>query len=95
MKSINKEKGVWIVYDLEANREIQNLLIKKKFAFRFYPNLDKEFLELVEDIDLELMLTDIKNKEGKKIPESDELMRLFGIFWEHIKKKIESKLKEK
>ena len=56
---------------------------------------EKEFLELVEDIDLELFLTDIKDKEGKKIPQSDELMKLFGIFWEHIKKKIRLKLEEK
>jgi len=35
----DKEKGVWIVYDLKANREIQRLLIEKKFAFRFDPNL--------------------------------------------------------
>jgi len=38
--AIWKEIGVWIVYDLEANREIQKLLQKKKFAFRFDPNLE-------------------------------------------------------
>ena len=39
-EEILKEVGVWIVYDLEANREIQKLLQKKKFAFRFDPNLE-------------------------------------------------------
>ena len=33
------EKGVWIVYDLEANRKIQELLTKNKFVFRFDPSL--------------------------------------------------------
>ena len=36
----NKEVGVWIVYDLEANRKIQELLLKEKFRFRFDPNLE-------------------------------------------------------
>ena len=35
-----KEEGVWIVYDLEANRRIQNLLQKEGFSFRFDPSLD-------------------------------------------------------
>lgn len=33
-----EEQGVWIVYDLEANREIQRLLAKKGFKFRFDSN---------------------------------------------------------
>jgi len=39
-EEILKEVGVWIVCDLEANREIQKLLQKKKFAFRFDPSLE-------------------------------------------------------
>ena len=34
-----KEKGIWIVYNLEANRKIQELLMKEKFAFRFDPSI--------------------------------------------------------
>lgn len=37
---VDKEQGVWIVYDLEANRKIQELLIKNSFRFRFDPSLD-------------------------------------------------------
>jgi len=49
-----EEKGVWIVYDLEANRKIQKLLLKEGYAFRFDPSLkitshkkDEEFDEFV------------------------------------------------
>ncbi len=35
-----KEVGVWIVYDLEANRKIQELLTKEGFSFRFDPSLE-------------------------------------------------------
>lgn len=33
------EKGIWIIYDLKANREIQKLLTKEELAFKFVPNL--------------------------------------------------------
>ena len=39
-KKIEQVEGVWIVYDLEANREIQKLLIEKKFAFLFLPSTE-------------------------------------------------------
>lgn len=35
-----KAQGVWIVYDLEANREIQKLLTQKKYSFMFVPNVE-------------------------------------------------------
>lgn len=34
------EQGIWIVYDLETNRLIQQLLTSNKFAFTFHPNLN-------------------------------------------------------
>lgn len=37
---MKEEQGIWIVYDLEANRKIQELLISNKFKFIFVPNLD-------------------------------------------------------
>jgi len=40
MNKEEKEQGVWVVYDLEANRLIQNLLSEKKFAFKFCPSLE-------------------------------------------------------
>jgi len=41
-KAMDKEdiKGIWVVYDLEANREIQNILTQKKFSFQFSPSLE-------------------------------------------------------
>lgn len=35
---LSKEEGIWVVYNLEANRKIQELLMKEKFAFTFYPS---------------------------------------------------------
>ncbi len=34
-----KEVGVWIVYDLEANRKVQELLMNSKYQLTFYPSL--------------------------------------------------------
>ena len=68
-EEILKEVGVWIVYDLEANREIQKLLQKRKFAFRFDPSLEmtrqekgKYCIKLIE--------------QGKKIGEQAERKRI-------------------
>ena len=57
-----KEKGVWIVYDLEANRKIQELLMKEKFAFRFDPSLKITFSSFAEEIKMELCQRPVKNK---------------------------------
>ncbi len=45
-----------------------------------------------DETDLELMFTDIKTNEGKKIPQSDSLMELFEVFWKHISKDLKTKL---
>ena len=66
----NKEVGVWIVYDLEANREIQGLLTNKKFAFRFDPYLrlireqgEKEILEIIGSKELREKLADLEHQQ--------------------------------
>lgn len=33
-------KGIWVVYDLEANSKIQSLLEKESITFWFVPNFD-------------------------------------------------------
>ena len=78
-EEILKEVGVWTVYDLEANREIQKLLQKKKFAFRFDPSLEmtrqekgKYCIKLVE--------------QGKKIGEQSERKRILELIDNYIKK---------
>lgn len=65
-----KEVGVWIVYDLEANREIQKLLLKKRFTFRFEPSL-----EITEKV---------KNKQAKKKNSSKE-KSVGDMLWGEIK----------
>ena len=51
--------------------------------------------EVFEFQDIKLLLTNIKDKEGNKIKESDELMKLFDIFWEYLKPQLKSDLKNK
>ena len=57
------EEGVWIVYNLEANRKIQHLLTQEKFEFIFRHNLkiitekhQAEIKELQERKDQELVV---------------------------------------
>ena len=33
------EKGIWVVYSLEANNRIQEMLIKAELAFDYYPDI--------------------------------------------------------
>ena len=36
----DKEKGIWIVYSSEANKKIQELLLKEKFKFKFMAKME-------------------------------------------------------
>lgn len=48
---------------------------------------------VIDEVDLGLMFTDIKDKKGKKFELSDELMDLFGTFWTiHLEPLIKQKL---
>lgn len=38
-KSKVKPKGIWIVYSLESNGRIQEILTKGRYAFDFYPDI--------------------------------------------------------
>ena len=51
-----------------------------------------KFKEILEVIDLDLLLTDVKDTEGNKISESDEIMKLFFIFADVYRKEIEKEL---
>lgn len=35
-----KEKGIWVVYDLKANRKIQHILSKEGFSYTFHPTFE-------------------------------------------------------
>ena len=53
----------------------------------------REFLVLIDEMDTELMFTDIKDIEkNEKLAQSDELMELFGIFWDHVKVRLKQKI---
>ena len=54
-----------------------------------------EVKQLYEDIDLELLFVDIKDKEGNKDKMSDEIMKIYMIFWiEYLKPNLIKRLKE-
>ncbi len=67
--------------------------VKLKAELRGRQDVKKEVKEIIEDVDLKLLLTDIKNKEGKKFELSDELMELFRTFWEvYLEKELNSEV---
>ena len=57
--------------------------------------IDKTLAEVgkvIDDIDLALMFTDIKDKKGNKFEFSNELMEIIAIWWTEQSKKIKQKL---
>ncbi len=52
------------------------------------------FEEIIDDVDLELIFTDVKDKEGNKIKESDDIMKLYTVFWQDVQEKLKQELKE-
>jgi hypothetical protein len=61
MENNNEEKGVWIVYDLEANRKIQELLMKEKFSFRFDPSLYVTTKKIMDELHLARQCIDFQH----------------------------------
>lgn len=66
-----------------------------KAKFKGYDIAIEEVCEEIDAVDLELMLTDIKDKEGNKVELSDEIMQLITIWWEEQSKKLKDKIKGK
>ena len=48
----------------------------------------QEIKGMIEDVDIELMLTDIKDKEGNKAELSDEIMEIISIWWKGKKQEL-------
>ncbi len=42
----------------------------------------KKFKEMLADVDFELLLTDIKDKQGNKMELSDEIMQIISAWWD-------------
>ena len=51
-----------------------------------------EFRKMIEDVDLELFLTDIKDKKGKNFEFSEEFMKIVEIWWNGKSKELLAKL---
>lgn len=48
--------------------------------------------KVIDDVDLELFFTDIKDKEGKKFELSDEFMEIISIWWNKQSVELKTKL---
>lgn len=79
-KPMDKEdiKGIWIVYDLEANREIQNLLTQKKFSFQFSPRFEA------------LKKSNVKNKKRKTMEIWRSINELLGLDFQKYGESVRS-----
>ncbi|KKM69047.1 hypothetical protein LCGC14_1454670 [marine sediment metagenome] len=51
-----------------------------------------DFRKMIEDVDIELMFTDIKDKDGDKFANSKEVMEVIGIWWNDKSKEPLKKL---
>ena len=52
----------------------------------------KDIKKLIDEIDIELFLTDIKDKQGNKIEISDEIMEIIRIWWEQKSEEIKQRI---
>ena len=51
-----------------------------------------DFRKMIEDVDIELMFTDIKDKDGDTFANSKEVMEVIEIWWNDKSKEILAKL---
>ena len=58
-------------------------------------NEREEVLKLIDDVNIELMLTDIKDNKGNKVNLSDEIMELISIWWDKKSEELKAKLEGK
>lgn len=54
----------------------------------------EKVMEEIEHINLELLFTDIRDKKGIQIPESQDLMELFNVFWLYIQNRLKKNLEQ-
>ncbi len=52
-----------------------------------------EIIKLIEDVDIELLFTDIKDKDKNKVDLSDDVMEIIRIWWEYKSKELLTKIK--
>jgi len=53
----------------------------------------KDILKLIDEIDIELLLTDIKDKQGNKYELSNEIMEIISIWWNKKSEELKQKIK--
>ncbi len=94
-----KEKGVWIVYDLDANREIQKLLTDKGFIFRFDPSLKIERrinlnkIHKVIDKNWERLVFDLHTRFCKMADVDGKTHKMCNRFKEALKEDLKRMIK--
>ena len=75
--------------------QIRINLFKAEAKLEGYKLGQKEIMDKIDELDVDVMFTDIKDTKGNKIPESDNLMVLFGFFWDYMKGIIGSEINTK
>ena len=53
----------------------------------------EDVLKIIDDVDIELMLTDVKDKEGRVVELSEPLMEIISIWWQMKKEELKERLK--
>ena len=93
IKKLIEEKIGSIPIDLTDYTRKLMLLHELKAKLKTFQERNAEFKQIIEDVDLELMLTDIKDIRGKKVELSDEFMELISFWWDKQSKRILQELK--
>lgn len=81
----------------DLDEEIIYDLLDKATSLAFQKSRQKalkDVLGMIEDIDIELFLTDIKDKKGNKAELSDELMEIISLWWDKKSEELTSKIKK-
>ena len=94
-----KEVGVWIVYNLGANRKIQELLQKEAYIFRFDPSLEtekrknlSEVCKVIDDNWQELMF-DMHTRFCKIMDVGGKTQKMCNKFKKQLKKDLKERIK--
>ena len=87
-QDISNEKEL-IFMTNEYNRELNDIISLTLKLQR------EEFEKMIDDVNIELLFTDIKDKKGIKAEFSDKLIEIINFWWqgksEELKQKLEGK----
>ena len=65
---------------------------KEKWKQEGRDEMKADFKKMIEDVDIELMFTDVKNNVNEKYQFSKEIMEIITIWWNDKSKELLTKL---